>query len=833
MKSKRFVALLIILASVVIAPQQYYGAAYFYDIAGHYAETAITSLASQGVITGRGNGYFAPGDLVTRAELVTMINRAYGFSKSANVYFSDVPANAWYHQQISYGVGAGFISGYEDNTIRPNNYVTRQEAAVMLGNVTGRRYGNGEANYFYDASSIASYAKPAVDALYAAGIIGDDDGSRYFKPAVNITRADAAVWIFRVRGSNVGYIPPVSGNPSYQPYPTYYPSYTPYPTYYPYPTYRPNGGTNVEVTSRTFGTRNGATQTVTGNLVILNKSTSVYNTRVYGDLIIDRNVGSGEVTLENVTVDGVAYINGGGTDSIEFKNCDIKSMEIYKSSGEVRVVATDKTSIGTVEVRSSAILEEDGLSRGGDGFTDVTLVSSSKTIELIGTFNTVTLDANSSYLEFNEGTIKRLNVDGKDSEVFLDTDTRITNAYIKAACIIYGRGKITKADISSNNVEAVPGIIESYASGSKRPSDYTDEYDTLLVLPNTLSPSVGTRLTTTIVPSKAQDYVDYQWQIKYPTSSYWSNIPGENSSSYLVSSSDVNCKLRVLVYGRGNYYNSTIYSFETNPVTATQSYVIDSVSLSGTPKVGNKLTATVTPAAATVTYTWEAGTSTTNMTTITGKTGSELPITDDLIGKIIRVKATGTGNYSGSTKTSDATSAVTAAQSYVIDSVSLSGTPKVGDKLTATVSPAAATVSYTWEAGTSTTNMTTITGKTGSELPITDDLIGKIIRVKVTGTGNYSGSTKESTATAAVTADLQVTITYPGSLVTGGTLLTATLTPSTATATFEWKEGTNILDTGQTYTVKAEDSGKSITVTATGTGYYTGSNPTSPAVTVN
>ncbi len=739
MRYKRFVAFLIILATVVISPQKYY-AAYFYDIAGHYAETAITSLASQGVITGRGNGYFAPGDLVTRAELVTMINRAYGFSKSANVYFSDVPANAWFHQQISYGVGAGFISGYEDNTIRPNNFVTRQEAAMMLANVTGRRYGSGEANYFYDASSISSYAKPAVDALYAAGIIGDDDGSRYFKPTVNITRADAAVWIFRVRGSNVGYIPPVTNYPSYEPYPTYYPSYSPYPTYYPYPTYRPNG-TNVEVTSRTYGNRSGTTSVVTGNLTVVNKSTTVYNTRVYGDLIIDKNVGSGDVTLENVTIDGVAYIYGGGTDSIEFKDCDIKSMEVYRSNGIVRVIASNKTNIGSVDVRSSAVLEEDGLSRGGDGFTDVILLSSSKTIELEGSFNTVTLDANSSYLELNDGSIKRLNVDGKDSEVFLNNDTRVTNAYIKAACILTGRGKITKADITSNSVEAVSGIIESYASGSKRPSDYADDYEINDVVISNTKPSVGSNLTTTVKPSYAQAYVDYQWQRKYPTSSNWINISGETKSSYNVTSQDEGYSIRVIGYGRGNYSSSTVYSSATDVVTAAQSNTIDSVTIEGTPKVGNKLTAKVTPTTATVSYLWESGTTATNMTTIAGKTGSELDITESL------------------------------------------------------------------------------------------NLAGKIIRVTVTGTGNYSGS-KSAVTSAVAVADLQVSITYTGTSITKDTLLTATTTPANSASAFTWKVGNETPVTGNTYTVKAEDAGKSITVTATGSGIYLGQNPTSSAVTV-
>lgn len=102
-----------------------------------------------------------------------------------------------------------------------------------------------------------------------------------------------------------------------------------------------------------------------------------------------------------------------------------------------------------------------------------------------------------------------------------------------------------------------------------------------------------------------------------------------------------------------------------------------------------------------------------------------------------------------------------------VTSVSITGTAKVGETLTATVEPADATVTYQWKA-----NGTDITGATGKTYTLTAAEAGKTITVTVIGTGNYKG-TQTSAATAPV-APVEYTITAKAVPEEGGKVTTST-----------------------------------------------------------
>ena len=46
--------------------------------------------------------------------------------------FPDVPADAWYAKAVDFAFRAGLMEGYEDGTFRPNDPLTRAEAATIL-----------------------------------------------------------------------------------------------------------------------------------------------------------------------------------------------------------------------------------------------------------------------------------------------------------------------------------------------------------------------------------------------------------------------------------------------------------------------------------------------------------------------------------------------------------------------------------------------------------------------------------------------------------------------------------------------------------------------------
>ena len=102
--------------------------------------TAVNTLASIGAITGIGNNQFAPNRTITRAEFTAIAVRFARLVRGADADFSDVPANAWYYDSIATAVEYGWIGGYADGTFRPNKSITRAEVVTIVNRMLNRSF---------------------------------------------------------------------------------------------------------------------------------------------------------------------------------------------------------------------------------------------------------------------------------------------------------------------------------------------------------------------------------------------------------------------------------------------------------------------------------------------------------------------------------------------------------------------------------------------------------------------------------------------------------------------------------------------------------------------
>lgn len=102
------------------------------DIKGHWAEGFINDFVSKGYIGGYDDNTFRPNNSITRAEFVKIVNRTFGFTEKATEGFKDVASNKWYYDDILIAKKAGYIDGYDDNTFKPKNRITRAETVKML-----------------------------------------------------------------------------------------------------------------------------------------------------------------------------------------------------------------------------------------------------------------------------------------------------------------------------------------------------------------------------------------------------------------------------------------------------------------------------------------------------------------------------------------------------------------------------------------------------------------------------------------------------------------------------------------------------------------------------
>ena len=167
------------------------------DINGHWAQTTIEAWQNQGRIGGYEDGTFRPDQPITRAEFVRLLNSAVSTQGSAPISFSDVSPSDWFYNDVAKAVGNNIASGFEDNTFRPGETVTRMQAAVFISNAMNLTSNESGANGFTDAAQLPSWAKGAVGAVVAGGYMsGYPDGS--FGGSKGMTRAEAVSTLDRV-----------------------------------------------------------------------------------------------------------------------------------------------------------------------------------------------------------------------------------------------------------------------------------------------------------------------------------------------------------------------------------------------------------------------------------------------------------------------------------------------------------------------------------------------------------------------------------------------------------------------------------------------------------
>lgn len=400
---KKRIAILSILCMVIsLMPASSFGLEPS-DISGHWAKDNIQTWIGGGLINGYEDGTFRPDSNISRAEFMTLVNKAYNYSNEAVIGFSDVQVGDWYYSAVTKAKAAGYISGYPDNTMRPDSPISREEAAsimMKINNIEGNAVGIAK----FSDTELFFWSKDAVGAVSIANIMnGYPDGT--FKPQNLIKRGEAVVALDKALAYSTNNT-----------------------------TYRVAG---------TYGPASGVLD-VAGNVIVAEKGTTLQNMVINGNLIVNKSVGDGNVYLDNVTVKGDTLVYGGGVNSVIIIDSTIGKVTISKVDGKIRIVVSGTTTVSQVFANSGVTLEESNLTGDSAGFGEINIdVSEDDTIVLIGTFTEVNIDSPSLEIQVPEGTI-------------------IDNLILDQATDITGTGTITNADINAtgSTFETAPTNVD-------------------------------------------------------------------------------------------------------------------------------------------------------------------------------------------------------------------------------------------------------------------------------------------------------------------------------------------------------------------------------------
>ena len=240
----------------------------FSDFPTDWSAPAMTHAVQNGLLNGS-DGKILPKGLLTRAQMATMVNRAFASSAKASLTsFTDMVPGVWHYDEMAKSVQMGAFQG-ADGKLSPNDPITREQAFAVLARAFGLADGKASSlDKFSDGTQVSSWARGAVAALVEQGYVTGADGA--LNPQSYITRAEFA----QVMDALVA----------------------------------------------TYADQDLKDQTVEGNLILRTNST-LENVTVKGDLILADGVSA--ASLKNVTVTGRLVVRG-GTDGVKLTKSTAK-----------------------------------------------------------------------------------------------------------------------------------------------------------------------------------------------------------------------------------------------------------------------------------------------------------------------------------------------------------------------------------------------------------------------------------------------------------------------------------------------------------------------------
>lgn len=173
----------------------------FTDINSHWAKACIEQLAERNIVMGYPDGTFRPNGTVSRAEFTALVYSVFPDSLPVRpaLTFADVPVTHWAKIAVEWAYERGFLSGYPDQTFRPDVPIPKVQAIAVLAAALQYVFPPTAEEtlqlYFDDAIAIPDYAKGAIAISTLKRLVVNYPDVRQLQPTKDTTRGEvAALW---------------------------------------------------------------------------------------------------------------------------------------------------------------------------------------------------------------------------------------------------------------------------------------------------------------------------------------------------------------------------------------------------------------------------------------------------------------------------------------------------------------------------------------------------------------------------------------------------------------------------------------------------------------
>ncbi|MBQ2896936.1 MAG: InlB B-repeat-containing protein [Clostridia bacterium] len=256
----------------------------FVDFPTGWSKTAMAHAVENGLIYGKTSERIYPHDNLTRAEMATIINRAFGSTVTKDISaFADVSQSQWYYNDIKKAYNMQTLYGDAGGTMRPDAFIIREEAiAIVARAMVLSGYAASNLDKFKDKADISDWAIDPLASMAACGYVNGDEKSN-MNPKAFITREEFAQLLHNI-------------------------------------------------IKHYYNEEDGIT-TFKGNVMVNKPFTSLSNLVINGDLILGDGVGTSTIVLKNVKVTGRILIRG--ATHISFENSNFEGGVTVKNVNDV------------------------------------------------------------------------------------------------------------------------------------------------------------------------------------------------------------------------------------------------------------------------------------------------------------------------------------------------------------------------------------------------------------------------------------------------------------------------------------------------------------------
>ena len=163
---------------------------------------AVSYVTARGVMSGVSQDTFAPGGVLTRAMLAQMLYSLEGQPEAGAPAFTDVASDAWYANAAAWANENGLITGVGQGVFAPDSPVTREQLALILCKYAQEKgYAAGDQGIdltdYADYAGISSWALEGMDWAVNAGVLSGK-GENTLAPTDSATRGEVAAVMMRL-----------------------------------------------------------------------------------------------------------------------------------------------------------------------------------------------------------------------------------------------------------------------------------------------------------------------------------------------------------------------------------------------------------------------------------------------------------------------------------------------------------------------------------------------------------------------------------------------------------------------------------------------------------